>query len=430
MVGVPVRPVLLLLICPALASACVGETPNPSVTPSVPDEGFTTAQSVRILSPATNDWVGEQVDLSWRAGSAVSGLRLEVEGTTVEEITSLGEGRRGTTQVQLDAVSRTRVTLRLVGLDEGGAEVSAHTVKVYRDDEALFVGLASPSDGAAVPNPVRFVANAGSAVDTVEFFADDWSLGSAEPGELLTYTFSGTGFPRRIDVLAYADGEVVASDTATITVLEGNDIPSSSFNELVADFLEEYPTDGSYEYWWPSGSDWGGNPHDIYYLGALFAAGDPQNRSFCVGLTFEVFMRAFHALDHVWGGDGSLNGIAFAELYEFRTDWYVRDLYGTGVVEAMDNYGIGHRVTDWEDAQLGDFLQFWRHDGSGHNVVFVDWERDAADAIIGFSYWSTQGSTDGVGVGTEYFGATGSAVDPAYVFLGRVAEPTLWWPWI
>ena len=140
-------------------------------------------------------------------------------------------------------------------------------------------------------------------------------------------------------------------------------------------------------------------------------------------------MRAFDALDRTWGGDGSLNGIAFSELYEFRTDWYVRDLYGTGVVEAMDNYGIGHRVTNWDDAEPGDFVQFWRHNGSGHNVVFVDWERNAADAIVGFSYWSTQGSTDGIGVGTEYFGATGSTVDPAYFFLGRVAEPTLWWPW-
>lgn len=424
------RSVLLLVLgSVCVLTACVGDGLAPSSRPSVPQEDFTTAQSVRILSPSANDWVAEQVDVSWRAGDAVSALRFEADGVVIEEVTSLDEGRRGTTRVQLDRVSRTRVTLRLVGVDDRGAEVSEHTVKVYRDDEALFVGLASPSDGAEVPNPVRFVANAGSTVDTVEFRADDWSLGTAAPGELLTYTFSGTGFPRRIDVLAYADGEVVATDTATITVLEGNDIPSSTFNDLVVDLMEEYPTDGSYEYWWPSGSDWGGNPHDIYYLGELFAAGDPQYRSFCVGLTFEVFMRAFDALDRTWGGDGSLNGIAFSELYEFRTDWYVRDLYGTGVVEAMDNYGIGHRVTNWDDAEPGDFVQFWRHNGSGHNVVFVDWERNAADAIVGFSYWSTQGSTDGIGVGTEYFGATGSTVDPAYFFLGRVAEPTLWWPW-
>ncbi len=74
-------------------------------------------------------------------------------------------------------------------------------------------------------------------------------------------------------------------------------------------------------------------------------------------------------------------------------------------------------------------MQFWRHSGSGHNVVFVDWEVDTSDNIIGFRYWSTQGSTDGVGENSEYFGGSGSRVDPNLFFVARVVEPDQWLPW-
>jgi hypothetical protein len=308
--------------------------------------------------------------------------------------------------------------------------VSEHTVAFRVSvDDTPWVTITSPSDGDTVPNPVRFSVEASAAVDEVELLADGWSLGTTTPDQLLTYSFTGTGFERSIEARAFDDGALVATDTITLTVDPGTSPEDSVFNDHVVAFMDDYPTDGSYEYWWPSGVDWGGNPHDIYYLGELFSAGDPQNRSFCVGLTFEVFMRAFDEVDRSWGGDGSVNGIGFDELYDFRTDWYVRDLYGSGVVEAVENHGIGQGVSDWADVQPGDFVQFWRHSGSGHNVVFVDWERDSADNIIGFSYWSTQGSTDGVGVNDEYFGSSGSRVDPNLFFVARVAEPDQWVPW-
>lgn len=418
---------LLVLAAPLLlaATACDEPQANAKKGGDLPGEDFTYDHSARITTPAANARVDATFTVGWAVGDDIEALVLEADGVVLTELTQIEDGR-GSTTVTLD---QGRTILRLTGLSVSGEAVTEHEVNVFVQDTGAFVGLASPSDGAQVPNPVHFVVNAGDDIDQIEILADDWSLGTVSPGQVLTYEFAGTGFERQIDVKAFSRGELVATDHATITVLDGADVADSAFNDLVIDFMDDYPTDGSYEYWWPSGVDWGGNPHDIYYLGELFAAGDPQNRSFCVGLTFEVFMRAFDELDRTWGGDGSLNGIPFDELYEFRTDWYVRDLYGMGIVEAMDNYGIGHRVTDWDDVQPGDFVQFWRHSGSGHNVVFVDWERDSSDAIIGFRYWSTQGSTNGVGETSEYFGATGSSVDPAYFFVGRVAEPDQWWPW-
>jgi hypothetical protein len=74
-------------------------------------------------------------------------------------------------------------------------------------------------------------------------------------------------------------------------------------------------------------------------------------------------------------------------------------------------------------------LQFWRHSGSGHNNIFIDWETDGDGTIIGVTYWSTQGSTDGVDYNTEYFGTSGSRIDPNSFFAGRARMPVDWEPW-
>ena len=122
----------------------------------------------------------------------------------------------------------------------------------------------------------------------------------------------------------------------------------------------------------------------------------------------------------------NINGMNLDDLTEFRIDWYVRDLYGSGVVEAVENYGIGEQVSDWSDIEPGDFLQFWRNNGSGHNNIFIDWEKDSDDNIIGVEYWSTQGSTDGIGYNSEYFGTAESNIDPAFFFAARVYESSNW----
>ena len=51
------------------------------------------------------------------------------------------------------------------------------------------------------------------------------------------------------------------------------------------------------------------------------------------------------------------------------------------------------------------------------------------DAIIGVRYWSTQGSTSGVGYNEEFFGASGSRIDPGYFYASRMAMPEDWIPW-
>lgn len=391
-----------------------------------PNEDFMNDTTVRMISPANGDSIEGDVVVQYEAGEAVHALQIEVDGIAYATSFLRAEGGQGEVVVNLRTGRR---ALSLIGLDESGAELSEHTISIRKlEDSTPWVTVSSPADGARVPNPVAFTATSSSGVDAITFLADGWELGTIEPGRVLRYEFTGTGTPRRIEAIGLRDGVEVARDELTITVLEGSDAPLTDVNGLVMAALAVYPTDGSYGYWWPDDVDWGGNPHDIYYLDRMFSPGDAYNRSFCVGMTFEVFMNVEAELDARYGGDGSINDIPFDELYTLRDEWFVRELYGRGIVDAMEIYGIGDAITRFEDVRAGDILQYWRHSGSGHNVIFVDWIRDGSE-IIGFTYWSTQGSTSGVGYNDEFFGSRGSSVDPNFFFAGRLRLPEDWEPW-
>jgi hypothetical protein len=396
----------------------------------IPAEEFVYDTTVLITNPANGRAVPSPLTLTIETGDAIE--RLEIFANERPAATSVVSTSSSTDLIV--ELPEGRYTLDARGFDTDGAMASSHAISVRilssETDPEPWVLVTSPRDNAMVANPVAFTVESADSVDSVELFADDWSIGTIEPGEVLRYEFAGTGYPRAIDAVGFDDGIEVARDALTITVTDASSPGESNVNDIILSHLADYPTDGSYAYWWPDDSlGWFGNPHDIFYLDRLFAEGDSQNRSYCVGITLEVFMRTFDTLDEAYDLGGELNGISFSELDEFRKDWFVRDLYGTGIVEAMENYGIGDRVTSWDDVRPGDIIQFWRHSGSGHNAIFIGWERDGAGEITGFTYWSTQNSTDGIGYNDEYFGTSGSRVDPNYFFVGRVAPPEDWSPW-
>lgn len=393
----------------------------------LPGEDFRDHESVRVTWPTNGETVESPFVLLYSAGEDVARVHLEAAGETVVPAATV-EGGEGELVVELEPGSAW--PLALVGEDAAGVELSRHelTVRVATPAER-WVTIASPSDGAEVPNPVNFVVSASDGVDRVELYADGWLFGEVAPGEVLSYEFTGTGYARAIEARAYVEDEVVATDAIALTVEPGTAPEVSSFNDVVLRYVDEYPTDGSYGYWWPDDVDWFGTTRDVWYLDTLVAEGDPEHRSYCVGLTWEVFMRAFDEVDRSTGGDGSINGMDVADLDEFRIDWFVRDLWGMGPVDAVENYGIGTRVTDWADVRAGDFIQFWRHSGSGHNAIFVEWTYDGDGDVDGLTYWSTQGSTDGIDYNSESFGSSGSTIDPNFVFVARVATPEDWIGW-
>lgn len=198
--------------------------------------------------------------------------------------------------------------------------------------------------------------------------------------------------------------------------------PAEDPNAVVLDLLRAYPTDGSFGYYWPradAGKDaaWDGTTEEIQYRGEPLTMGDPARRSYCCGLTYEVFLKALLRLH---GPD--IPGVSADHLRETRRRWYGDSKQAPErrrlAAFALESMGFGRAVASFEDARPGDFVQFWRASGSGHSAVFLDWTREKGH-ITGLRYWSSQKSTDGIGTAMERIGGK-DGIKPDEIYLGRL----------
>ena len=197
-----------------------------------------------------------------------------------------------------------------------------------------------------------------------------------------------------------------------------------TLNHWVLKTLESYPRDGTHRYHWPRKGSWAGVTQDLHYAGKLFLKGDPKKRCHCSGITFEVFLRAYEACCKDQKQPFRIPGYATAEdLDELRKLWFGTDGNRRTLVRALTKTKLGQEVHGFEKARRGDFLQLWRHSGSGHSVVFLEWVREKKE-IIGFKYWSTQGSTNGIGTRTEYFATEEEAKKDSAKRKGVIREQT------
>ena len=194
-------------------------------------------------------------------------------------------------------------------------------------------------------------------------------------------------------------------------------------NARVVKTMLEYPRDGQHRYWWPRSSREGsydGATTDVVVAGEVVMRGEPKSRSFCCGLTLELFYKTLGSrqeLEDLWT---SSTGSAFKEL------WFCTALNAPGPEDAMTSYTIGERIERREDVLPGDFVQIWRNSGSGHSVIFVDWARDKQGKVVGLHYWSTQPGTNGIAFTAELFGAGGGMVDPLRTSYTRLKPRRDW----
>ena len=202
--------------------------------------------------------------------------------------------------------------------------------------------------------------------------------------------------------------------------------PLPEFNQIVLNLIKEYPTDGTIGYWWPRNgeSNYDGCSRNLFYRGKQVMDRESEGRTYCCGLTLEVFLRAYNQWLEKHGGE---TAAAFdADRWpRFQRLWFVIALNGPGPSSAVEEFGIG-RTLAFEEVLPGDFLNYWRTKNkkgkiTGHSVIFLDWVRDDQGNITGFKYWSSQPSTDGVGERIESFGPDGG-VEKKYTFFCRV-EP-------
>ncbi len=196
---------------------------------------------------------------------------------------------------------------------------------------------------------------------------------------------------------AYACEDMVTNDA------EG------SLNPFVLKVITGYPLDGSYQYhcsWKPWEYDiYNGVTQDLWYRGQVVAKAYPDGSrcSYCCGFTFEVFVRAMKLRNIQNGLDpDDFNGMTFNDLFNALQFWYIEGK-GDSEQRAIVSYGLGTAVTNFDDAQPGDFLSYSTTPSGGHSVIFMGWLKDEQGKIIGLRYFSSNLSSNGLGFGQAHF---------------------------
>ena len=191
------------------------------------------------------------------------------------------------------------------------------------------------------------------------------------------------------------------------------DDEESSLNPYVLKVISGYPLDGSYTVSLrlvALGSNDILQRRDAvtqWFKGmvvAFMAYPDGSRCSYCCGFTFEVFVRAMKLRNIQKGLDeDDFNGMTFNDLFNALQLWYIEGK-GDSEERAISSYGLGHSVTNLEEAKPGDFLSYSTTPPGGHSVIFLGWLRDENNKIIGFKYFSSNLSgTHGVGFGSSHF---------------------------
>jgi len=170
---------------------------------------------------------------------------------------------------------------------------------------------------------------------------------------------------------AYAREDLVADDA------EG------ALNPYVLKVISAYPLDGSYPYhcsWQPREYDiYNGVTQDLWYRGMVVAKAYPDGSrcSYCCGFTFEVFARAMKLRNAQKGLDADdFNGMTFSDLFNLLQLWYIE---GKGDCEqrGITAYGLGHAITNLEQARPGDFLSYSATPSGALPVLLLDWILDS-----------------------------------------------------
>ncbi|MDW7650430.1 MAG: hypothetical protein SCK29_09895 [Bacillota bacterium] len=206
----------------------------------------------------------------------------------------------------------------------------------------------------------------------------------------------------------------------------GPSAADTELNPYVLDVIRTY-TNGPYPYLLNTDyANYNGVTENIFYRGSLLAKAHPSGSkaSHCSGITFEVFFKAMQQRNRKLGLDVyDFNGMRFDELHDFLLTWYVASGSKTtnNIEVAVEKYGLGTRISRFEEARRGDFMDISRSNWTGHTVVFLNWVRDDSGSITGLHYWSSQGSTNGIGEKTEYFDTSGRGnVLANQVYIARI----------
>lgn len=198
--------------------------------------------------------------------------------------------------------------------------------------------------------------------------------------------------PEPTPALAKAVTPAKAAPPAPEAAPEAAPAAPVSLNAAILDILAEYSQETSLPYVWSPHQDTDGVTRELRWQGTLLAAPEAGGGIHCSGITYEVYLRALAAVV------GEARGPDAATLLALKETWYVRDGDELGPVDALAKAGLGERVSGLAAFKPGDIVQFWRNNGKGHSVIFINQTRNSDGSVRGMVYWSAQGTSGGIGM--------------------------------
>lgn len=181
-------------------------------------------------------------------------------------------------------------------------------------------------------------------------------------------------------------------------------------NDVVLTTVRQIPDGGGYN--WTGGNT--GVAEEINFKGTKILS-KGNGGTYCCGVTFTVVMKSANELN-------MLDSLSPADVKLLQKRFYgvPKDAQERQCVMALEESGLGAEVSP-DDAKAGDFMQFYREKG-GHSVIFLKWVEENGQRV-GFTYRSSQQSTNGVGDKTEFFSdAAGKEgkVNRQRIYFGRL----------
>jgi hypothetical protein len=158
-----------------------------------------------------------------------------------------------------------------------------------------------------------------------------------------------------------------------------------------------------------------GSPEDLIYKSDTILA-KSKSGSYCSGFTFYLLFNAMKE-------NGWLEGYTKTDLKRLQKEWYgnTKEAFETQCLYVLEKEKIGRKI-EWEEAEPGDFVQFWRNNKSGHSVVFLGWERDSVGVISGMKYRSSQTKTNGIGDRIEVIGSGPKEINRWRLYIARLEK--------
>lgn len=159
-----------------------------------------------------------------------------------------------------------------------------------------------------------------------------------------------------------------------------------------------------------------GVTRDIVYQGQRLATGE-RNRAHCIGLAFEVWFHSYGRACREMGQDARILDGTVRGFWRLQRMFYGADGNKKTLVNALASSQLGVEIP-LEEAQPGDFLQFWRKSArpSGHSGIVTGLLGDKETGVYGFRLWSI---TTADGISEREFEFMRDHVDRAETYVVR-----------